>query len=864
MNDRNLSTQFVRRRFAVWVAVCALGQALAAHRASALVTPNAVFVSESVPSTMTAGTGVLVSITMKNSGNSTWRSSDGYSLGSATGSTWGITQVNLASTDAIAPGSTKTFSFKVTVPGSPGNDAFQWRMQRSATPFGADSPLLSITVTAGTTQNDAVFVSQSVPPTTAPGATATVSVTMKNTGKTTWNLSQGDALGSTTGNTWGITQVSLGQREAVLPGRSKTFSFRITAPGASAFYDFQWRMNQRSAFFGAASPLLSIQVGSGTPTNGATFVSQSVPASMVAGSQVAVSVTMKNTGSTTWVDGNPYYRLGSENPQSNTTWGSSREFLNAGEQIAPGQSKTFMFTVTVPSTAGKYDFQWQMVQDLVEWFGDFTPDVSVMVFTPAPAVWPQFNFDAQHSGYNPFETALGANNVSGLTQLFQATLPSIADGAPAFLPGVATPQGTKDLLFLTTKAGHILAVDAHSGTLVWSHQYGPGTCKVNNGSNACYTTSSPAIDPNLLFVYSYGLDGAVHKYAVGDGTETATGGWPETTTLKGFDEKGSSALSVGTSSSTSYLWATNGGYPGDQGDYQGHVTAIRLSDGAQNVFNANCGDQTVHFVHSPGSPDCYAPNSTSTLVQSAIWAREGVVYEPHLDRIFMATGNGPFDGGNVSAPNHDWGDTVFSLHPDGTGSAGRPLDTYTPTNFQQLNSGDLDLGSTAPALLPSSYAGGILAVQSGKDADLRLINLSNLSGQGGPGHVGGELQLLAVPQGGAVFSSPAVWQNPVDGSTWCFVATGNGISALKLIFTNGVPSLSTQWTKTPGGTSPILANGVLYVASSSNLRALNPSTGAPIWSTGQIGGIHWESPIVINGILYCTDESSHLTAFALP
>jgi outer membrane protein assembly factor BamB len=47
------------------------------------------------------------------------------------------------------------------------------------------------------------------------------------------------------------------------------------------------------------------------------------------------------------------------------------------------------------------------------------------------------------------------------------------------------------------------------------------------------------------------------------------------------------------------------------------------------------------------------------------------------------------------------------------------------------------------------------------------------------------------------------------------------------------------------------------------IRALNPLTGAQVWSDNQIGGIHWESPIVANGMLYITDESGNLTAYAL-
>jgi outer membrane protein assembly factor BamB len=476
---------------------------------------------------------------------------------------------------------------------------------------------------------------------------------------------------------------------------------------------------------------------------------------------------------------------------------------------------------------------------------------------PASAYdWLQLNGDPQHSGNNTQETILSPSNVAGLSFLFQATLPSIADGAPVYLSGVTTPSGTKDLLFVTTKAGHIIALDAHTGAQIWSHQYAAGSCRINGRSSVCYTTSSPAIDPNLLYVYSYGLDGKVHKYQVGDGTEIVTGGWPETTTLKGFDEKGSSALSFATSAGgTTYLYMTNGGYPGDAGDYQGHVTAINLSDGSQRVFNALCSDQTVHFVEQPGTPDC------SLHVQSAIWARVGIVYDSVTEHIFMATGNGDYTG---NTGGHEWGDSVFSLNPDGTGSGGKPLDSYTPTNFAALQSSDADLGSTAPAILPAPGYSGRLAVQSGKDAKLRLINLADLSGMGGPGNVGGELQLINVPQGCQVLTALAVWVNPADSRTWVFVSNSCGISGLKLTVSGGVPSLASQWQKSNGGFSPLIANNVLYYAGNNVIRALDPVTGNLLWSDMvNVGAIHWESPVVANGFVYITDQSSHLTAYSL-
>jgi outer membrane protein assembly factor BamB len=472
--------------------------------------------------------------------------------------------------------------------------------------------------------------------------------------------------------------------------------------------------------------------------------------------------------------------------------------------------------------------------------------------------WLQFNGDAQHSGNNTQETVLSSSNVASLRLSFQISLPAVADGTPVSLSGVSTGSGVRDLLFLTTKVGHLLALDAHSGATVWSVQHGSGTCKINNGANPCFTTSSPAIDPSRAYVYTYGLEGAVHKHAVANGAEVTTGGWPETTTNKPFDEKASSALSIATvAGGASYLYVTHGGYPGDGGDYQGHVTTINLASGAQNVFNAVCSSQTAHFVETPSTPDCAS-------VRSAIWARGSVVYDAAVGEIFMATGNGDYTPGQGY-----WGDSVMALTPDGLGSGGQPLDTYTPGTFQTLENNDADLGSTAPAILPTPSSSLVrnLAVQSGKDGQLRLLNLSNLSSQGGPGHTDGQVgSVIGVPQGATgVFASIAVWVNPADGSTWAFVVNGNGISGLRLaIDAGGNPSLTPMWTQTTNGASPIVANNVLYYARSGAIRALDPTTGTQLWQNTSIGSIHWESPVVSNGTLYITDESAHLSAFIAP
>ena len=469
------------------------------------------------------------------------------------------------------------------------------------------------------------------------------------------------------------------------------------------------------------------------------------------------------------------------------------------------------------------------------------------------ADWPQWGFDARHDGWNPAEVAIQPGNVASLHLLYSVRLPEVADGAPAYLAGAATPHGRRDLLFLTTKDGRLLALDAATGAILWSRQPATGPR---------YTTSSPALDPDRLHVYSYGLDGRVHRYAVADGAETVGGGWPQTATLKPTVEKGSSALTVATAGGRARLYVANGGYPGDEGDYQGHVTAIDLASGAQRVWNAACSDRPVHFVAGGAQPDC-------AHVQTAVWARPGVIYDALSGRILFATGNGDFD---ASAGGRDWGDSVLALAADGSGGpGGLPLDSYTPTEFRTLQVTDADLGSAAPALfpVPAGSSSPSFALQGGKDGLLRLLARGDLSGQGGPGHVGGERQKLALPQGGPVLTAPATWLDPADGQAWAFVSNGSGISGLRLT-PGAAPPLAARWTDPHGGSSPILIGGVggtgsggglLFQATFTGVRALSPATGALLWSDDTPSGLHWESPIVVDGRLFLTDEAGDLLAY---
>src|SRR5438105_3825196 len=109
---------------------------------------------------------------------------------------------------------------------------------------------------------------------------------------------------------------------------------------------------------------------------------------MILGQSYPVSVTMRNSGTNTWSAASAY-RLGSQNPQDNFTWGRGR--VDLPFDVPPGGTVTFTFNVT-PSGLGSLNFQWRMVQDGVAWFGDFTPNVPVTVSPiPPPPPAPQIN-----------------------------------------------------------------------------------------------------------------------------------------------------------------------------------------------------------------------------------------------------------------------------------------------------------------------------------------------------------------------------------------------------------------------------------------------------------------------------------------
>jgi hypothetical protein len=174
----------------------------------------------------------------------------------------------------------------------------------------------------------------------------------------------------------------------------------------------------------------------------ACFVSQSVPSAIETGRSEAMLVTMRNVGTDVWsADGG--YRLGSQSPTDNETWGCNRVDLVGS--FAPGQDATISCNLLAPTERGQATVRWRMVQEAAGWFGDSTPLVTVHIVLPGgPATVPDVR--GAHKGI-----AMNAIRAAGLEPRLTGAITSramVARQSPA--PHTVVERGSTVLLHLET------------------------------------------------------------------------------------------------------------------------------------------------------------------------------------------------------------------------------------------------------------------------------------------------------------------------------------------------------------------------------------------------------------------------------
>ncbi|MGH9583412.1 MAG: PQQ-binding-like beta-propeller repeat protein [Bryobacteraceae bacterium] len=416
--------------------------------------------------------------------------------------------------------------------------------------------------------------------------------------------------------------------------------------------------------------------------------------------------------------------------------------------------------------------------------------------------WTEFGGNVESSSASNAPTGITASNVASL-QRRQVQLDGTVDASAIYLHGITVKGSKHNVFFVTTTYGKTIAVDADNGAILW--EYTPPKYATWAGTRQI-TNSTPVADPDRRHIYASSPDGVVQKLAISDGHAL----WRTPITLLPLREKIASPLKE----FRGHIVAVTGGYIGDRPPYQGHVAILDAQSGnLLHVWNSLCSNRTG--LIKPSS--CPA-------AQSAIWGRAGATIDAATGNIFVATGNGPYNG------KTNWGDSVIELNS----SATRMLGNYTPTDNAELNDHDLDIGSTSPVLLGH----GILA-QGGKDKHIRLLSIKGIAGTApNKDH---ELQIVSTPSGAMLFTAPAVWRH--GGETWMFAADRGGTAA----WTFGDDKLTEQWKNGNGGTSPVVAGGLLYVYDPhGGLRVYDPAKGTQIADL-ESGSGHWNSPIAVDG-----------------
>jgi uncharacterized protein (TIGR03437 family) len=475
-------------------------------------------------------------------------------------------------------------------------------------------------------------------------------------------------------------------------------------------------------------------------------------------------------------------------------------------------------------------------------------EVTVPVQAPAVDVL-QHHLNATRNGLytDPLITRQAAMKTHRDTT-FNATLPGPTYAQPLY---VNNGPGGKAAFIVATEQDDVLAIDASSGAQIWMSNLGnpvPHSQLPCGDIDPLGITGTPVIDSGARRVYVAAMttpDGGgtkqhrVFALSLDDGSILPE--WPldvSGITYHGFsfnssvqNQRGALLLNSGT------LYVPYGGHYGDCGDYRGWVIAVP--------------------VNNPRSATAWATDARG----GGAWSPGGLSSDGHS--IFAATGN------TFGASAWMGGEAIIRLDPGATFS-GNGADYFSPSNWQQLDDGDIDVGGSGPVLIDVPGATpSQLVVSLGKNGVAYLLNRNSLGGVGtGNGIVGEGVQSKRVSAG--EISNAAAAYTTSSGTFVVFNSTLGGIGcpgssgdlvALR-IGASSPPTIEVAWcadnqgrgspmvTTTDGSSQPVVWTA--GSESSNRLHAFNGETGELLFAgggeSGQMGTVRrFQTPIAVNG-----------------
>ena len=492
-----------------------------------------------------------------------------------------------------------------------------------------------------------------------------------------------------------------------------------------------------------------------------------------------------------------------------------------------------------------------------------------------------YHNDNTRMGVNSNEIILTPANVNtnSFGRLFTCALDGFAYAQPLVMTNVSIPgNGIHNVVYVATEHDSIYAFDASTGVQLWQASFlGPGVTTVPGadvGSSDITPeigiTSTPVIDPASGTIYTEvkTLEGGstyVHRIHALDITT-------------GFERTNFNSPVV--ISCTNYLG--NGGGDND-GKNPPHVNwnplrehcrpAVMLLNGIIYLSFASHGDNTPYHGWLFGynatnlalSPSVY--NSTPNGGLGGFWDAGDAPSVDAQGNFYFQTGNGTFDNtGSITSTNN----YAMSLIKFAYTNAIIMVDFFAPSNAVSLSSGDADLGSGAPLILPDSAGSAAhphLVVGGGKTSPVYVVDRDNM-GRWNAGY-NNIVQQFNGAWGGGGGVSPAFFNNTLyifDNNTKLAAYTISNA----VFNTTPVESPDTYPNRN-GVSASISANGTsnaiawaIYNDGSESpstpaiLRAYNATNLAQkLYSSDQIStrdsagdGVKMTIPTIANGLVY--------------
>jgi fibronectin type 3 domain-containing protein len=551
-----------------------------------------------------------------------------------------------------------------------------------------------------------------------------------------------------------------------------------------------------------------------------------------------------------------------------------------------------------------------------------------------------YHNDNFSSGQNVTETVLTPANVNSTTfgKLFSTNLDGQVYAQPLYVAGVnittGTHQGTHNVVFVATQHDSLYAIDALTGTILWHDAllqpvHGGTVTSVPNGdvssgdiSPEIGITSTPVIDSATSLIYVE----AKTKETASDGTHYLHQLYAISIDDGTYQLSSPVVIADTISNDLSHYTYVSGPWVNGNGD--GRVDNVTTLDGGHTNVDGKIIFNALRQMNRPGLTEAngdiyiaYASHgdntpyhgwvlgfNTATLALNAvlnttpngglggIWQGGGRVAVDASGNLYFETGNGSFNNTTPAGTfptDGDYGDSFVKLSVDTVhnsqnnqninGWGLKVADFFTPFDQQNLNNGDLDLGSGGLMLLPDSAGNTAhphLLVGSGKEGRIYLIDETNMGKfDVNTDHVVQETNNTTIS---GSFDTPAYYNGAIYYVGGSNIGNPNDVGKTFSIAAGQLSSSATSQGPDsfayPGDTPSISSNGsmngiVWAVDTGTNqLRAYN-ATGfnSELYTSAQAAGnrdsfvgsaVKFAVPTVADGEVY-VGTSSALVVFGL-